>query len=61
MRNSNYQHQFEQEHLFLANKLVSYSEQKKNSYLKATITTEHILTTYYIDLQDTFLNDSLKY
>ena len=33
MRNSNYQHQFEQEHLFLANKLVSYSEQKKAEIL----------------------------
>ena len=63
MMNSNYQHQLEQEHLFLPNKLVSLTQNNnnKNSYLKATITTEHILTTYYIDLQDTFLNDSLKY
>ena len=60
MRISNCQHQLEQEHLFLPNKLVSLTQNKK-SYLKATITTEHILTTYYTDLQYTFLNDSLKY
>lgn len=62
-----HQHQLEHEQFFLPwASLPNFKGRKKKythieHYWKTTSTAEHILTNYYIDLQDTFLNGSLQW